>query len=172
MKRQKHIYGSFSKVYLDGMLGRLTRWLRILGINSVFLGDLDDRKIPEIVSGSNEVFLTRDKLLAKKLLKIGIKVILVPTGNFEDVLAYVCEHLNIVPTVDLDKTLCPICGGRLIRVEKEEVKDRVPEEVYKQYKIFFKCSKCGHIYWLGTHIKEIEKTLEKVRDIIYGKAYC
>lgn len=159
-------------ILIDGMLGRLSRWLRILGVKTIYLKDKSDEEIKNIVKNKSSLLITRDKALAKVLERDGMPVLLVPQGGFEYVLAYVCEKLGVEPKMDLDKTLCPLCGGKLKKIAKEELRGRVPSKVFYTYTRFYICEKCGHIYWLGTHIKEMEKTLDKVRRIVYGKTVC
>lgn len=162
----------YEYLLIDGMLGRLSRWLRILGIKTIYLKENSDEDIKNLVKTRNSLLITRDKNLAKSLEKSGMPVILVPQGRFEYVLAYICEKLGIEPKIDLNKTLCPLCGGRLKTVKKEKLQGKVPPKVLEMYTKFYVCEQCGHIYWIGTHIKEMEKTIDKVRRIIYGKTIC
>lgn len=161
------------EIVLDGMLGKLSRWLRLLGVKTVYLKDVDDAEITRFLRlHSDSFFLTRDRTLHATLEKTGLKSLLVPEGREEDVLAWVLERLGVEPVFEPEKALCSICGSPLRKVGRDEVLGKIPERVLNAYSEFYVCTGCGQVYWLGTHVIEIKRRLEKVRCIIYGKAVC
>ncbi|MGC8835380.1 MAG: Mut7-C RNAse domain-containing protein [Infirmifilum sp.] len=161
------------EVVADGMLGKLSRWLRLLGVRTIYLRDFKDAEIKLFLATHNKaVFLTRDKILYRELIRKNIKALLVPDGPEEDVLAWVLSRLDIKPEFNPEKALCSLCGAPLVKVDKEQIKDNIPLKVRDTYNEFYMCTGCGQIYWLGTHVVEIEKKIEKVRCIIYGKTIC
>ncbi|MEZ0346035.1 MAG: Mut7-C RNAse domain-containing protein [Infirmifilum sp.] len=161
------------KIILDGMLGKLSRWLRMLGVQTEYYSGVGDEELLRILQNNpGSILLTRDKTLHVILRRRGFSSILVPGGSEDDVLAWVLERLKVEPFFKPEKALCSICGSQLIRVEPSEVVGKVPERVLETYREFYLCKGCGQVYWLGTHITEIEKKLERVRWIIYGKVVC
>lgn len=143
------------------MLGRLARWLRILGVDAIYVGNLDDDKILERLE-PGDVLFTRDKSLARRASARGVDAVVLPE-RFEEALAEAARKLEIPLYVDMSRTRCPLCGGRLRRISRSGVRGRVPEHVLETYETFYVCERCGHIYWVGTHMREIEATLRRIR---------
>jgi len=148
------------------MLGKLARWLRILGVDAIYVGGLADAEILARL-GPGDVLFTRDKALARRAAARGALAVTLPE-RFEEALAAAAEVLGIELEVDMGRTRCPLCGGRLRVAEREEVEGRVPEEVSAAYEVFYVCERCGHIYWVGTHMREIEATLRRIRGVVDG----
>jgi len=160
-------------ILVDGMLGKLSKWLRILGIKTLYASTLTDNEIErELEKDSQIVLLTRDRELYRHVISIGYSALFVPEAPIEDQLSFVLKRLSIEPVLDMSRTLCPLCGSKLVRVSREEVIKEVPRGVLDRYEEFYKCTNCGQVYWRGTHFYEIEKTIEKVRLIMYGKVEC
>ncbi len=156
-------------IIANGMLGREARWLRILGLQVIYKPDLGDEELLELAGKNNGVLLTRDKALANKAKNKNINVIVVPQQPIYRTLAFLSKNLNFPLEIDFNKTRCPLCGEKLERIKEDTIKDKLPYKVAKCSKIFFKCKGCGHIYWVGSHIREMNKILNKSRAIIYGK---
>jgi uncharacterized protein with PIN domain len=47
------------------------------------------------------------------------------------------------------------CGGKLERVEKETMRERIPPRTYLWLDEYFVCSQCGKLFWHGTHWRRI-----------------
>jgi len=160
-------------ILVDGMLGKISKWLRILGIKTLYAGTLTDNEIErELEKHSQIVLLTRDRELYRHAISMGYSALFVPEAPIEDQLSFVLKRLGIEPVLDMSRTLCPLCGSKLVKVSREEVVKEVPRGVLDRYEEFYKCTNCGQVYWRGTHFYEIEKTIEKVRLIMYGKVEC
>lgn len=65
----------------DVMLGRLARWLRLMGYD-VLYGDFEDDDI--IASAKGRTVLTRDRGLARKADGTGVTVILMRSTDIKD----------------------------------------------------------------------------------------
>jgi uncharacterized protein with PIN domain len=60
---------------------------------------------------------------------------------------------------------CPNCNGKIIELEdKKEVKGEVAHYTYKTHDKFFRCQKCGQIYWFGSHMKLAKKYIESLDE--------
>lgn len=160
-------------IVVDGMLGKLSRWLRMLGVKTIFVGDLADWEIEEVLEKcQGPVLLTRDRDLCRRASLRGFNALYVPEAPIEDQLSFVLSRLGIEPVLDMSSALCPLCGSELVRVSREEVSRDLPRGVVERYQEFYRCTNCGQVYWCGTHFYEIEKTIEKVRWIMHGKVVC
>jgi len=148
---------------VDTMLGNVARWLRILGYDTKYDRGYKDWEILKIARDENRVVITRDKGLHNRALNNGLKSIYLEMDDMAERLAYISLHVGIRLYVDLTKSRCPICNGELIKIGKDQVKDKVPQKVYRLYSDFWKCTKCGKIYWIGGHWVMIENILNEAR---------
>ncbi|ABL78149.1 Mut7-C RNAse domain-containing protein [Thermofilum pendens] len=163
----------YREVVADGMLGKLAKWLRILGVRALYVRGAPDSDVEELLSRLEDpVFLTRDRALYARLASKGFKAVLVPEAPAEAQLAFVLPRLGVEPVLDMSRTLCPLCGSSLKRVDVREVEGLVPEGVLSAYDEFYRCTGCGQVYWRGTHFYEMKRKLEKVWWLIHGKVVC
>jgi uncharacterized protein with PIN domain len=147
---------------LDGMLGSLARWLRILGYDTVYHNDMEDELLKLESISSNRILVTRDTKLQKNAEKIGSESILI---HSEHILGQLEELVNELKISLVPKnTRCPRCNGKLELVNKDEIIGKVPEESYKVFDEYWVCIDCDSIYWKGSHWIQIEETLRKVAD--------
>ena len=151
---------------VDTMLGNVARWLRILGYDTLYRRDYKDWEILQIAKRDDRYIVTRDKGLHNRALNRGLKSIYLSIDDMAERLAYIAFITGIRLYVDLEKSRCPICNGELRRVSKDQVKDLVPHRVYRVYQDFWKCSKCGKVYWIGSHWIKIEEILSRAREIL------
>ncbi|WP_148881904.1 Mut7-C RNAse domain-containing protein [Thermococcus aciditolerans] len=146
----------------DMMLGRLARWLRLYGYDTLY-GVEDDDEILRVALAENRVLLTRDSGLAKRAEKLGVESILLNSnsleGQVEELRRFGVEFRELFPA----NARCPKCNGLIRPASKEEVKERVPESVYERYDEFYVCENCGQIYWPGRQWREMLKIDRKLR---------
>lgn len=147
----------------DGMLGKLTRWLRILGHDVHYYKSRDDKELVEMAKSEKRVLLTRDHKLYHQALTQRIEAVLVEARDRAEKLADLAKQFNIKLEVDLSVSRCPKCNTPIKAVSKEAVLNKIPEATSIYYNHFWKCPGCGQIYWQGAHWKRIEKTLEEAK---------
>lgn len=150
------------KFIADMMLGRLARWLRLYGYDTLY-GIEDDEKIVHVALRENRIILTRDSGLAERAGKLGAKVFFLSSNSLESQVEELkrmgVEFRELFPA----NARCPKCNGLIMRASKEEVKDRVPPTVYEKYEEFYICQNCGQIYWPGRQWEEMTKIDRKLR---------
>jgi hypothetical protein len=156
---------------LDGMLGKLARWLRMLGYESVYLNDSSDRDLLSIAKRDSLILLTSDEELYRTAATKGIKTSLVQGRTEPERLASLAEHYNLRLEIDTAISKCPLCGFPIREVSKDAVEASVPPTTFKVYRSFWLCTnpKCAKVYWQGSHWKKIEQTLESARKILDAK---
>lgn len=142
---------------LDHMLGRLAKYLRFLGYDALFTKEDDDLLISRALR-ENRILLTRDTgIVKRKVVKSGrVKSYYVQS---DDVLKQLKEVVNEFHLSKKGIPYCTICNVRLVKREREEIKDKVPPYVYKTQKLFGECPSCRRIYWRGTHWKNFFQSL-------------
>jgi len=149
---------------LDSMLGRLAKWLRIMGYDAVYSPYFSDDELIEKASKAHAILLTRDRLLARLAELRGIRAITLPedlAGQLVRLATLGCIELK----VDLNKTRCPVCNAKLTKVGRSRVVGRVPQGIIEHYDEYWLCPECGKVYWPGSHLRSIVKFLERLQAL-------
>jgi uncharacterized protein with PIN domain len=157
------------KFIVDAMLGKLAKWLRILGYDVLYSNKYSDWQILRRAEKEGRVIVTRDKTLYRRAIKKGLTAILTPYGedaDLVDALAAVALSTGISLDFDPSRTRCPICNVRLERISKAEALSYVPKDIWSKYDEFWRCPKCGKIYWRGRHWKTITDKLERAKELV------
>lgn len=147
------------KFLTDGMLGKLTRFMRILGFDTLYLKDASDDELLNIAQKDNRILITRDQELYQRAIKMGLSSILITEVDIEKQLSQIMLKLNINLDLDILETRCPICNTKLEQIPKNEIKNLVPKKVFNMHEDFWICPKCNKVYWMGSHWKSINQTL-------------
>lgn len=143
----------------DTMLGRLARWLRLLGYDTLYLGDVEDHVLAKVATAQRRVLLTRDTELAERK---GFDKVLICSGNLREQLIQVMEELSL-KVEGSPFSRCLVCNQRLVPVDKQSVRGEVPAYVFATQEEFVRCLGCDKVYWPGTHLDRIREELGKLR---------
>ncbi|NPB09549.1 MAG: hypothetical protein GXO17_04270 [Thermodesulfobacteria bacterium] len=135
----------------DRTLGRLVKWLRILGIPCELVSYRHPDEIP-----AESLLLTRNRRLLSE------KTLLVPYDRVEDQLRFVFEKLPELRRLEAPFRLCIRCNEPLEEVSREEVFGLVPDFVYETKERFRRCPSCGRVYWRGTHPSRMLSKLKQL----------
>jgi uncharacterized protein with PIN domain len=155
------------KFIADSMLGRLARWLRLIGYDTLYYPHIEDSLILRIAREENRILLTRDTRLVKVR---GLKDYLLLKENdpFEQ-LKNVILTFNLISPATPGKSLnipelrrCSLCNQVLDVVQKEDARMYVPEYVFQTSNSFKHCKNCGRFYWKGTHHALLQKKLKEI----------
>ena len=153
------------------MLGRLARWLRLLGHDTLYFPSIEDSRLLRTAREENRTLLTRDTSLVKVK---DLKNFLLLTEN--DPLQQLKKVITTYYLRPLERngrggfetrlySRCSLCNDLLEDVSPEQAQSFVPDYVYKTTPAFKKCPHCGKFYWQGTHS---EKLRQKLREILYN----
>jgi hypothetical protein len=137
------------KLLADAMLGKLARWLRVAGYDTLYVQG-EDAAIAHRARAEGRILLTRDRGLAKRR---GLQTILVHEGTVEEQLAQVIDEVGEHPSEI--KPRCMLCNEPLMSISPGEAMKRVPPYVAKTHDVFQACPACGRVYWKGTHWRSI-----------------
>jgi uncharacterized protein with PIN domain len=149
------------KFVADVMLGKLARWLRLLGYDTIYDHKLPLKELVKIAKTEDRIFLTRSKRIVEEN---DIKnFYIVKAEKFKEQLNEVVKNLNLDTQTNLFSR-CSICNTEIIEVEKSSVINLIPEETAKFFDEFYKCPKCGKIYWSGSHTTRILKILSDLKN--------
>jgi uncharacterized protein with PIN domain len=161
MKENKAI--SELRFIVDHNVGKLAKWLRMMGYDSLFFDGSDDSHMVALALAEGRVILTRDsEIMKRRLITSGrLKAVLIDSEEPER------QMQQLMDTLELKRqfrpfTLCLECNQPLVERSPEEVKDRVPPYVYKTQSQYMECPACQRIYWRGTHWEAMTRKLEKL----------
>lgn len=147
------------KLLADAMLGRLARYLRILGYDTAYLADTDDFAVMRLARAEGRLLLTRDCELAARP---GVRALLIDSEVLDDQLEQVWAAAG--PPPDGFASRCPICNHPLVEVEPDLVADRVPPYVRRTQQRFTLCAACGRVYWQGSHWQRMRSLITRFND--------
>ena len=151
---------------VDHNVGKLARWLRMMGYDSLFFNGSDDSHMVAQALAEGRVILTRDtEIMKRRVIKNGrLKAVLIESEEPER------QMQQLMNTLDLNGqfrpfTLCLECNERLVGRIPEEVKDRVPPYVYRTQSQYMECPACRRIYWRGTHWEAMTRKLKQLASM-------
>lgn len=142
------------RLLLDGMLGRLAKWLRLLGYDAEYDNSASDTELARRARAEGRVLLTRDHELANRP---SLRTLHIASEALAEQVHEVQRALG--PPSDPALSRCALCNRPLEPVAREEVTRAVPPYIYRTQREFDRCPACGRIYWAGTHLQAIRKQL-------------
>ena len=143
----------------DQNLGRLAKWLRIMGFDTTYMHSWDEDILQEALS-EKRIVLTRNRKMEKRKDHF-----LIQSDHIREQLAQVGRLLDLSSKTKWF-TRCNVCNETLLCAKPYDVKDSVPEYVYTIQEKFAQCPKCSRIYWKGSHQTRFMNT---INDIIAPK---
>jgi hypothetical protein len=144
------------KFIADNMLGRLAKWLRIIGCDVLYFQDIEDEELIRISLKENRIVLTRDTKLIKRLKNY----LFIKNDHIKDQLSQFLDAFRIDPFENFFKR-CTVCNDLIKEIKKDEIKKFIPPYVYNTQSIFMRCPGCKRIYWGGTHKRRAEDRLKE-----------
>ena len=141
----------------DAMLGRLARWLRVLGYDTIYEPTLSDRELVARAELDGRIVLTRDRALLRDLRPEG--AVEITSDDPLAQLAAVAERCALVPPVELF-TRCLLCNVTLDDLPDDEGRALLPPKSRELPGPVRRCSHCGRIYWNGSHARRMRETLQ------------
>jgi uncharacterized protein with PIN domain len=151
------------KFIVDCNVGKLAKWLRLMGYDTTFFNGTDDSQLVATALAEGRVILSRDNpIMERRVITSGkLKAILIQSDEPE------LQIRQVIDALGLDShfrpfTICLECNQPLEERKKGEVKELVPPYVFKTQSQFMQCPACKRIYWRGTHWQAMTRRLEKL----------
>jgi len=140
----------------DRTLGKLAKWLRVLGYDTIFESDTASNSFYENLE-IDRILLTRTGKIQKKF-PLNITVFI--ASNFLDAqLRQVIEEIGIRRAEIQPFSRCIPCNLKIVATGKADVFGKVPDYIWETQQRFHRCKRCGRIYWAGSHT---ERSLERI----------
>ncbi len=147
-----------ARFVIDGMLGSLARWLRLLGYDADYDNRRDDAELVRLARAGDRVLLTRDRELAARR---GVQALWVASQVLDEQLAQVTAAFPHV--AGSGPARCPVCNTALVLAAPEELADRLPAYVLRKHRDFRRCPGCDRVYWPGSHWQKMQARLQRRR---------
>ncbi len=151
------------KFIVDQNVGKLARWLRMMGYDTLFFAGSDDSQMVATAMKEGRVILTRDTQIMRRRVVISgrLRAILIATDEPERQMRQVIETLNLDCQFH-PFALCLECNQPLEERDRPQVRDLVPPYVFRTQPQYMECPACHRIYWRGTHWSAMTKKLNKL----------
>jgi len=145
----------------DAMLGKLAKWLRVLGFDVTYERWIEDQVLVRRAKNEGRDILTRDRRLVQRRWGNSIRFIVIEDDHWPNQLRQVIRELGQPPRKDV-LSRCIRCNEPLNSFRRIEAAAQVPPYVHRTQKKFFQCPSCRRIYWRGTHQKRILSRLKTI----------
>ena len=146
------------KFAADRMLGRLVKWLRVLGEDVVYGPHLTGYGLIRAARREDRLILTRDRRLKQKQPP---DMILIDSDHYQEQLRQVIRECGLAPGATLF-TRCLECNALLQARPKQSVRALVPAYVFATQDQFSWCPECRRIYWPATHHQRMADELRRL----------
>lgn len=148
------------KFIVDMNAGKLTRWLRVLGYDALFINPIDDDELIRMAISQERAILTRDGHIPKRRIvrRHRVPVLLLDSESWKEQLKQVIDRFNL-SREEHPFARCIRCNEPLGDSETESIKERVPPYVFQTQSSFKECPKCHRVFWRGTHWDRMCKEL-------------
>jgi uncharacterized protein with PIN domain len=158
------------KFLVDAMFGKLTRFLRMFGYDSIYAGELreyfglnpvPDKSLLTYAKSHDRLIITRD--LPFYRIASDNNAIYIDGEDVYENLKQLKKKLQLTYSIDMNQSRCSVCNSRLKPIRKEKIRNEVNSNSFKYFNKFYQCqnSKCEKIFWKGSHIEKIIKNLKK-----------
>jgi uncharacterized protein with PIN domain len=149
------------KLLADAMLGRLAKWLRMLGYDTTYVADTDSYAVLRSARAEGRLILTRDRELATRK---GVRGLFIDSDALEEQLEQVYLTLGAPEEPALPR--CSICNQPLHDLPRQLVVSRVPPFIYKKHERFKACPECHRVYWRGSHWGRIQIITNSLHEAV------
>lgn len=152
------------KFIVDHNVGKLARWLRIMGYDTLFFNGSNDSSMVSTALNEERVILTRDtQIMKRRVVTSGrLSAIFIRSDEPEQQMCQVIEDLNL-DCQFRPFAVCLECNQPLLERSKQQVEERVPPYVFQTQSQYMECPVCHRIYWRGTHWQAMTRKLDKFK---------
>ena len=151
-----------SRFVVDVNVGRLAKWLRVLGYDTLFPRERGDNQLVRIALQERRVLVTRDAGIAlRRAVRLGqMQVVHILDHDLRSQLRQLVREQRL--SLDGGFSRCVRCNDPLHRLPKGQAAERVPPYVLESQSTFMECPQCLRVYWRGTHWANMMSELRRV----------
>lgn len=144
----------------DVHLGKLARWLRLLGFDTAYQNSFTVNDLMKIASEQDRILLSRNSSLSKKG---SLSSFIIQNEEPALQLQELAVHFNLKDHLR-PFSRCMVCNGRLESVPKENILHLLEKNTAAYFDEFWQCCDCRRIYWKGSHYEKMLKIIESMRS--------
>ena len=141
----------------DRTLGKLVKWLRILGFDTLFESDISNKEFYDNLA-QDRILLTRTAKIRKQFA--AKRLVFVKADTLAEQLRQVIDDLAITRQDIRMFSMCLQCNSPIVEVGKQAAYGRVPDYIWQTHDEFSKCSQCDRIFWAGSHVERSREMVE------------
>ena len=151
-----------AKFVIDTNVGRLARWLRMMGYDAILFHELDDGLMVKLALAQGRIIVTKDSEFMKRraVTTHRVRALLVSGDDPELQMQKVINEFNL-DTRFRPFTRCLECNTILTARDRNGVEDEVPPRVYEKQHQYMECPACRRLYWQGTHWEDMCRKLQE-----------
>ena len=149
--------------FADMMLGRLAKWLRLLGADVAFCTSIDDDELMRRAERENRMVITRDRGIIGR--ESALPRLFINHDRIADQLRQVAKLYDLSGFEPF--TRCLRCNVPIREVDRDAVRHRLWPFVYRTQEHIYECPSCERLYWIGTHK---ERALEDLAHMLGDQA--
>jgi uncharacterized protein with PIN domain len=148
-----------TRFILDAHLGKLAKYLRMLGFDTLYRNDFGDEEIIDLAAKENRIILTRDKLLLQsRRVTHGYYI---RATNKHQQLREVVQKFDLYSQFR-SFTRCMTCNADLVPKSRQEISNLIQPEILELYEDYYFCPACRKVYWQGSHFKRMESFIREL----------
>ncbi len=147
------------KFIVDCMLGKLAKWLKILGFDAVFFSKIEDPELLALAHKEGRILLTRDNGLIER--SRDIQTLFIGSEAWNEQVEQVLDEYELWQDIQ-PYSRCIECNAKLKDLPKSRAKNLVTPFVFEQANAFAICPSCGRIFWKGTHHQDMEGKIDEI----------
>ena len=141
------------KFIVDCMLGKLAKWLKILGFDAVFFSKIEDSELLALAEKEGRILLSRDNALLEN--PHDIRTLFIQSEDWNEQIEQVLDEFELWQNIRA-YSRCIECNVELKDLPKSRAKNLVTPFVFEQADVFAICPSCGRIFWKGTHHQDMQ----------------
>ncbi len=147
------------KFVVDCMLGKLAKWLKILGFDTVYFSRAEDDQLIQVARRERRILLSRDLKLLQRV--DSQRSLYVASEAWREQVCQVIQAFGLEAKIN-PFSRCLHCNHRLKRLSRQNARNLVSSFVYQRARRFAFCPRCGRVFWQGTHFQDMEAQLETI----------
>jgi uncharacterized protein with PIN domain len=145
----------------DRTLGKLVKWLRILGFDTNFGINVPANRLDAHLE-KNRIVLTRTKAIKKQIRTH--RLVFITSNHLDKQLRQVITEIGICLSDIRPFSRCIHCNDPIVHVALEDVYGLIPDYIYETQNEFHKCLQCNRIFWPGSHTRRSLERIEYLFD--------
>jgi len=144
---------------VDCMLGKLAKWLKILGFDAVFFSKIEDPELLTLAYKEGRILLTRDNGLIER--SHDIQTLFIGSEDWNEQVEQVLDEYELWQDIQ-PYSRCIECNAELKDLPKSRARNLVTPFVFEQANAFAICPSCGRVFWKGTHHQDMEVKIDEI----------